>query len=113
MISEGTLENTVWLCRKLIGEYGCRDIIRHYDVTGKICPKWYVEHPNEWEALRARILKEEEEMDNTPSDWAKEAVSWALGNGLIHGDQNGNLSLHENVSLEKLLVILKRYDDVK
>lgn len=113
VISEGTLENTVWLCRKLIGEYGCRDIIRHYDVTGKICPKWYVEHPNEWEALRARILKEEEEMDNTPSDWAKEAVSWALGNGLIHGDQNGNLSLHENVSLEKLLVILKRYDDAK
>lgn len=26
-----------------------RDVIRHYDVTGKNCPKFYVEHPEEWE----------------------------------------------------------------
>ena len=24
------------------------DIIRHYDVTGKVCPKYFVEHPGEW-----------------------------------------------------------------
>lgn len=30
------------------------DIIRHYDVTGKACPLWYVSHPDEWEALRAQ-----------------------------------------------------------
>ena len=24
-------------------------IIRHYDVTGKICPKYFVEHPDAWE----------------------------------------------------------------
>ena len=26
-------------------------VIRHYDVTGKICPKYYVENPDAWEAL--------------------------------------------------------------
>lgn len=31
------------------------DIIRHYDVTGKACPLWYVSHPDEWEALRAQV----------------------------------------------------------
>lgn len=31
------------------------DIIRHYDVTGKACPLWYVSHPDEWEALRALV----------------------------------------------------------
>lgn len=24
------------------------DIIRHYDVTGKICPKYFVDYPKEW-----------------------------------------------------------------
>lgn len=25
------------------------DVIRHYDVTGKNCPKYYVEHEDEWD----------------------------------------------------------------
>ena len=25
------------------------DVIRHYDVTGKECPLYYVENPQEWE----------------------------------------------------------------
>ena len=24
------------------------DIIRHYDVTGKICPKYFVDHEDAW-----------------------------------------------------------------
>ena len=24
------------------------DVIRHYDITGKLCPAFYVEHPEEW-----------------------------------------------------------------
>ena len=37
---------TAWLC----GEYDLKeeDIIRHYDVTGKNCPKYYVEHEDLW-----------------------------------------------------------------
>ena len=33
------------------------DIIRHYDVTGKACPLWYVSHPEDFEALRLRVQK--------------------------------------------------------
>ena len=35
-----------WLCDtgKLKGE----DVIRHYDVTGKICPKYFVDHEDAW-----------------------------------------------------------------
>lgn len=39
------------------------DVIRHYDVTGKNCPKYYVEHPEAWEQLKKeankRLQKEE------------------------------------------------------
>ena len=48
------VELTAWLCRafRLDPE---EDVIRHYDVTGKLCPLYYVEHPEAWEALRADI----------------------------------------------------------
>lgn len=30
-------------------------IIRHYDVTGKICPKYYVEHVDAWKQLKQDV----------------------------------------------------------
>ncbi|MDF2802666.1 MAG: N-acetylmuramoyl-L-alanine amidase [Anaerocolumna sp.] len=46
---------TAWLC----GEFNLKkdDIIRHYDVTGKKCPLYFVEHQDEWEALKTDIMK--------------------------------------------------------
>lgn len=49
-----------------------------------------------------------EEMDNTPADWAAEAVQWAQENGILYGDENGNLRLHENCTREMMLVFLHR-----
>lgn len=31
------------------------DIIRHYDVSGKLCPLYYVEHQESWEQLKGDI----------------------------------------------------------
>lgn len=38
---------TAWLCNK----YGLKadQVIRHYDVTGKNCPKYFVEHEDAWD----------------------------------------------------------------
>ena len=47
-------------------------------------------------------------MDNTPADWAEEAVSWAVENGILYGDENGNYRLHENCTREMMLVFLHR-----
>lgn len=58
-INEATLANVIWLCRELIGAFGITEIIRHYDVSGKKCPLWYVEHPEEWEELKKRIMGKE------------------------------------------------------
>ena len=32
------------------------DVIRHYDVTGKECPKYYVEHEDAWEQFKQDLL---------------------------------------------------------
>lgn len=44
---------TGWLCIYL--DVDPENIIRHYDVTGKICPKYYVEHEDEWEGLKKDV----------------------------------------------------------
>ena len=57
MATEQTLENAAelvhWLCRQYDVPYS--HILRHYDVTGKECPKYYVDHPDAWEQMKADI----------------------------------------------------------
>ena len=48
------------------------------------------------------------EMDNIPAEWAEDAVSWAVENGILYGDENGNYRLHENCTREMMLVFLYR-----
>lgn len=49
-----------------------------------------------------------EEMDNVPAAWAEDAVVWAVENGILYGDENGNYRLHENCTREMMLVFLYR-----
>lgn len=44
---------TAWLCVKF--DLGPEDVIRHYDVTGKICPKYFVENEDAWETFRTDV----------------------------------------------------------
>ena len=48
------VELTAWLCREF-GLDPMEDVIRHYDVTGKICPRYYVDHPEAWESFLADV----------------------------------------------------------
>lgn len=56
--SEATYQSLIELTTWLMGRYdlGTEDVIRHYDVTGKMCPKYYVEHEDAWDALRQDLL---------------------------------------------------------
>ena len=44
---------TAFLCKAL--HIKPEEVIRHYDVWGKNCPKYYVEHPRAWEQMKADI----------------------------------------------------------
>ena len=50
---------TAWLC----GRYNLKkeDIIRHYDVTGKDCPRYYVANEDKWEELKNDVFNYIEE----------------------------------------------------
>lgn len=49
-----------------------------------------------------------EEKDNTPSVWAKEAIKWAIDNGVLKGDDQGNYKLQTNITREAALVFMYR-----
>ncbi len=45
-----------WLC--FTYDLDRDQVIRHYDVTGKLCPLYYVEHEDAWEELKDDIMAE-------------------------------------------------------
>lgn len=57
MFSEKEIVNLRWLVKKLQKKYGIPDdrVIRHFDVTGKSCPAYYVDETR-WQELKERIL---------------------------------------------------------
>lgn len=47
------VELTAWLCRKF--DLTEQDVIRHYDVTGKICPKYFVDDEKAWKKFKKDV----------------------------------------------------------
>jgi len=44
---------TAWLCAEF--DLTADDVIRHHDVTGKMCPLYFVEHEDAWEAFKSDV----------------------------------------------------------
>ncbi len=56
--NDDTYQSLVKLVTWLMGRYdlGTDDVIRHYDVTGKNCPKYFVENPGAWEQFKTDLV---------------------------------------------------------
>lgn len=52
---------TGWLCYRF--NLTENDVIRHYDVTGKNCPKYYVENPDKWEKFKKDVGEQIKEVE--------------------------------------------------
>lgn len=44
---------TAWLCDRF--HLSSDQVIRHYDVTGKMCPVYYVNHPDKWKKFKRDV----------------------------------------------------------
>lgn len=55
--NNATYNSLVELCANLCKQYNIsiNNIIRHYDVTGKCCPKYYVEHTDAWQKFKQDV----------------------------------------------------------
>lgn len=101
-----TVDQAVRLARMLRKRYNilAANILRHYDVTHKICPEPFVRNADAWKSFVKRVCqeKEEEEMmiyrtyGDCP-DWAQGTVSKLVRLGYLQGDANGVLNLEHHM----------------
>ena len=83
------VEKLGWLVRKLMAKYGigASGVIRHYDVTGKLCPAPYVA-ASKWAALKAAITgggasggTTATAPSSTVAELARRVIAGEFGNG--------------------------------
>ena len=129
------LSNAIELIRQLMSEYKIpiSNIVRHYDITGKLCPKPYVNNADwntfikkieggndemteqerkQFEELKARVKILEEK--NIVYNWTEACPKWsqpyvqkALDLGWIKGDENGFLGLTDDM-IRTLVIMLRK-----
>lgn len=105
--SEATLANAAALGRALMEKYDIpiENVYRHFDVTGKHCPSYLV-NAQKWAEFKKRL--EVKIVDNTPSGAHKEGVEWAIANGILTGNSDGDLMLSQPVTRQQMCTMLHR-----
>ena len=87
------IEHTNYLMQKYI--IPVENVIRHYDVTGKICPRSFVEDEKLWLAFKDRLEDEEVKRYNTIDEvpqWRKVVIKLMINKGAFADVKNLNLS---------------------
>lgn len=136
-----TVNNTIKLAKYLMEKYNIpiERVIRHYDVTSKWCPRPYMgtdvnvcyhKTGNQlWVDFKSRLIEKEgecpqdifnEKFNNyvkilrkeSPSGWCLNERKWAEENGLIQGDNEGNMNYRMFPTREEVVVLLKRFYDI-
>ncbi len=127
-VRQGSIDNSVGLVKHLMKKYNVplKNVIRHYDVTHKNCPAPMVQDCTLWTWYKNKLVEQEDDivtqdqfnnMMNTylnnlsienPSDWSKDARSWAENNGIVQGDDNGNKKYKSPCTREMMVEMLYR-----
>ena len=90
-----------------------RHVYRHYDVSGKMCPLYYINNPAAWTQMRNDIRNAMAlppapppvpPPPPAPSPWAKEAWEWGITKKITDGSRPQGASTREEV-----VTMLHRY----
>lgn len=76
--TDATYKAYVELCADICSRWGLDPIngglIRHYDVTRKICPKWFVDNPDAWDRFKKDVAAAMQPANK--SGWTQEDGGW-------------------------------------
>lgn len=127
MATNATLDNAIKLGKALMEEYNIpiERVYRHFDVTGKHCPAYFMDN-QAWQKFKNRLAnKEDDDMDvkrftelfremrkelqdNDSSAYSEKARQWAVETGLIEG--GGKSYMWEDMlTREQLVTVLYRF----
>lgn len=104
----------------VIAKHAKNDVVT---ISAKTDSGWYrVDYPNigtgyisaDYVTVKDNSVKPEvvtpvtPTLDNTPDDWATDAITYAVKNGILYGDDNGDYKLHKTCTRQEMLVFLYR-----
>lgn len=100
-----TMANAIGLTKQLMVKYNipARNVIRHFDVTGKICPAPFVDDEMAWMSFKNKLTESEEiEMiynyiDENMPGWARPTIQKLVDKGVLKGNEHGELGLNDTM----------------
>lgn len=115
-----TIARAVALTRAKMAEYGIppEHVVRHYDVTHKMCPAPFVQDAAAWQAFKTALTTQEDNMAtyqyyteiyptiNDAPDWARATLKKIMDKKALKGDGNGNINVSEDFC--RTMVVLDR-----
>lgn len=125
-VPDAVRDHTVAFVQQLMKKYGvpAKNVLRHYDVTGKRCPAPWVDDSTKWDQFKAMLEVDDmitqeqfnQMMDNYLAERAKQGPSgntdefrnWAVENGIVAGDGSGNMMWQSWPTREQLAIMLFR-----
>ena len=115
-INEQTQNKTLEVVQWLMQKYGVplENVVRHYDVTGKLCPEPFVRNQVQWLDFKGKLGEkkgEETEMtynyiDKNMPDWARPTIQKLVEKGYLNGNEKGELGLND--TMLKIFVVNDR-----
>ena len=120
-----TVANALELVRQKQKQYQIPtgNVLRHYDVTGKVCPAPFVRDEGAWQAFLQELEEEpmtqaqfdammaswlEQQARKAPDTWSEADRQWAEQAGIIQGDADGRKRYKSFVTREELAATLHR-----
>ncbi len=101
-INEQTQNTAIKLIKVLMEKYNIpiENVLRHYDVTGKMCPEPFVRNQVQWLDFKNKLSEEKKEgnemlynkIDDVPK-WAKPTMQKFIDRGALKGNEKGELML--------------------
>ena len=103
---KNTEDNLIALVKMLMDKHDIpvENVIRHYDVTAKLCPRpwvgsdmniYYGKTGNQlWDEFKARLTEPDADK---PSDWAIDALEWAKAKGISDGTRPKDTATREEI----------------
>ena len=116
-INQETQNTAIAVVKMIMEKYNIplENVLRHYDVTGKMCPEPFVRNEVQWLDFKRKLSEKEKKegtemvynyIDDNMPDWARPTIQKLVKKGAIQGNAKGELGLTD--IMLRLLVINDR-----
>ena len=103
-VRQGSIDHAAKLVRELMQRYKIPPeyVLRHYDVTGKCCPRPMVDNPALWQAFKNKLIAEQEESmkiykhTTEMPEWAQGTFRRLIDAGIVKVDEKGEIAVQES-----------------